>query len=252
MLTKSVLISGITGNVGSACAGFFYGSPDMWDVYGISRFARYKDSETARTQADLTMTRKSLRCDLTDWSDVNYSIDKLARIVGPKSINLVIMAHGVQKLLTFTDGASRLTSGWWDYVINGNLRSAAFLTSALLRTDLLSDDGLIVYCSSIQAYTPRAGRGVYAAAKAGLEAMSKAVAAEIAPRRTVALRLGQLAHTMKGIEFTDEQRAELEKRSFLPWVDELDIAEFCEALYYQKSITGCVIDMDSGHGRNVW
>ena len=224
---KRVLITGATGNIGQACV--VYADSLQWLIRGVSRHG----SDDPRIDA----------ADLSRWDVVNYWT------YCQQPFDLVIMAHGVQIPAT----VEHLTEDVWQAVLSNNLSSAVALTHTLKCHEKLTDDSLIVYCSSIQAYTPRAGRGAYAAAKAGLEAFGKVVAAELAPQtRVISLRLGQLTETMAGIEFPVEERVKLESRMLLPWVMPTDVAKLIWALYEQKSMTGCVIDVDSGHGRNVW
>jgi NAD(P)-dependent dehydrogenase (short-subunit alcohol dehydrogenase family) len=147
-----------------------------------------------------------------------------------------------------------MTEDDWLSIWYDNTSSCIGLTQALVKEQKISRGGLIVYCSSIQANTPRKGRGLYAASKAALEAFGKTVAVELADQgiRCVTLRLGQLTETMGGVVFGAEERSRLEQRALLPWVDPGDVAKLCFDLYEQKSLTGTVIELDSGHGRNVW
>lgn len=70
----------------------------------------------------------------------------------------------------------------WDEIVDGNLRSA-YLTarSALPLLERSERDPAIVTVSSGLAYAPLPGFGPYAAAKAGLVALTKALAIESAP-----------------------------------------------------------------------
>lgn len=217
----NVLIAGATGNVGQACVKRY--ETVGWQVKAIST-------------SDV---------DLTNW----YSTDTFVHSL-PAKYDLVVMAQGTQAKYLLKD----LDHKSWFHIVGNNLESAASLTSALMNHNKIAPNGLVVYCSSIQATQPRAGRGAYAAAKAGLEGLSRAVAVELKDihARTVTLRLGQMTAQMKGIEFDNETAQALRARCFLPWVSPESIADFIASLYRLTFITGEVIEITSGQALNVW
>jgi len=221
----NVLVTGATGNVGKAVVA--HAKKLNWHATRVSR--RGDDG--------------AIGVNLSSWPVADFLCRKVPQV------DLVVMAHGVQVPTEIID----VTETQWKTIIDTNLMSCVALTQALLKNEKLNEGALIVYCSSIQAFTPRRGRGLYAIAKSGLEALCRTAAVELAPEvRAVALRLGQLTKTMGGVEFSQEERERLEIRAMLPWVAPDDVAKLCFNLYEQKSLTGCVIDLDSGHGRNVW
>lgn len=75
----------------------------------------------------------------------------------------------------------QVTEHFWDGIHSVNLRGAFFAIQAAL--PLLRDGGAIVITGSIGSITPVPGNVVYAAAKAGLRAMSRILAKELLPRR---------------------------------------------------------------------
>lgn len=221
-----ILVTGATGNIGTECMSIV---DSCDDIIGV---ARHNNGNGA-----------ILTVDLSDW----YAVDRF--VIDQDSFDLVIMAHGVQEPISLRD----VTVNDWNTIVNNNLASCVALTTALVRHNKLRDNSLIVYCSSIQATHPRAGRGLYAIAKAGVEALCKIAAVELAPRtRTVALRLGQLTQLMKGIDIPAQALESMRARSQMPWVDPVDVAYFCLQLYDQPSLTGSVIDLSSGHELNIW
>lgn len=167
-----------------------------------------------------------------------------------ENFDIVFMAHGVQKPRTLYT----MEEDDWFEILQGNLSSSIGLTQVLVKENKVNDGGLFVYCSSIQATAPRMGRGLYGACKAGLEGFSKSVAVELAPKgiRSVALRLGQLTKTMNNVKFSKDEESKLKTRSLLEWVNPNDVAALVYNLYWQKSLTGTTIELDSGHGRNIW
>ena len=221
-MTRNVLITGANGNLGLACLEQFDIPND--EPLGISRY----------------------EVELTNPFSVAAFLHALSK---DHQFDLIIMTHGTQQTCTIEN----YSMADWDIIIGNNLQSSIILTSELVKQSKLATGSLIVYCSSIQASHPRKGRFLYGVAKAGLETLAKAVHAELAPQtRAVTLRLGQMEQLMGDMEFTDKQRQAIEHKTPLPWVSFEETARLIDALYYQKSLSGVVIPVDSGHPLSVW
>lgn len=78
---------------------------------------------------------------------------------------------------------SETPTSYFDDVIQGNLRSTFLATKAV--APLITDGGAIVLCSSGLGQFIRPGFGPYAASKAGVIALTKTFALELAPRLRV-------------------------------------------------------------------
>jgi 3-oxoacyl-[acyl-carrier protein] reductase len=77
-----------------------------------------------------------------------------------------------------------LTEAGWDEVLALNLKSAVFCVQAVAPSMIERRTGAIVNVGSIAGHNGGGpGAGAYAAAKAGLMAMTKSVAKELAPHR---------------------------------------------------------------------
>lgn len=220
----SALITGINGNVGKACKQWL--SAHEWSVLG-DIYGRDKG-----------------KINLVDWKEVNKSLSHASMF------DLVVMAHGVQIPANLT----MLDADNWQQVIDNNLTASAVLTSALLRYSCLAPGGLIIFFSSIQATQPRAGRGAYAAAKAGVEDLMRATAVEVGSfsARAVAIRAGQMTEAMENIKFSQDQLDYIGKKMPLGLVDPLAIAQLIDNLYHMPYITGEVIEVSAGHNLNIW
>ena len=73
------------------------------------------------------------------------------------------------------------TQVWeWEDLINSNLRGPYFLVQALLE-DLKTGGGSVINIVDIYARRPLSNHGVYVISKAGLEMMTKSMAAELGP-----------------------------------------------------------------------
>lgn len=228
------LITGCTGNLGRATIELLLSNG--WEVIGASRTKDPAQNDTGMYRA--------VRVDLADPDEISQFI--------PRSLpfDLVVMTHGTQHGVLIGDAAFE---SWYYEVVDNNLTSAVHLTNHLIFNHQLNPGALIVYCSSIHATQPRQSRIPYAIAKGGLESLVRGVAVEGAPNiRAIGLRLGQLNGFMKGIVFSPEQFKSITDKLLLPPVRCENIARFCLELYHQTEMTGCIIDMDSGHSLRIW
>jgi NAD(P)-dependent dehydrogenase (short-subunit alcohol dehydrogenase family) len=237
---KRILITGITGNLGRAAAKYF--GDEGWEVDGVSRSASLLHP-AARGIKGVQMN-SVFPVDLANWTETENYIQSRE-----SEYDIVFMTHGTQQKVLI----SEFNWGNFEDIIGNNLNSAAILSMALMRYDKLNPSALVVYCSSIQASQPRAGRGLYAIAKSGLEALTRTMAVELAPEgRAIALRLGQMESTMKGITFTPEDEKAIREYTPLPWVSFEDTARLVLNLYAQPSISGEVIEISSLHKFGIW
>jgi len=81
-----------------------------------------------------------------------------------------------------SDGVTETPVHEWDEVLDGNLRSAYLFARRVVPLLRRGTDSALVHVSSALGVNTRAGYGHYAAAKAGLIALTKAIAREEAPQ----------------------------------------------------------------------
>ncbi len=106
--------------------------------------------------------------------------------------------------------AMRMKDEEWDLVMNVNLTAAFRLSRAALKGMMSRRYGRIISIASIVGVTGNAGQANYAASKAGMIAMSKSMAQEIASRNITVncIAPGFIASAMTAV-LTDEQKAKI-------------------------------------------
>lgn len=114
--------------------------------------------------------------DVNDILESNKIIENIMKERG--RIDILINNAGITK----DNLAIRMKSDAWTDVLNTNLSAVFRLSQVILKGMLQVKYGRIVNISSVVAHTGNVGQANYASAKAGLEAMSRVLAAEVASR----------------------------------------------------------------------
>jgi len=116
------------------------------------------------------------QCDVGDESSVAAFFDQATRELGP--VDILVNNAGVVRdaHLVFLDSAR------WQEVMNVNLNAAYYCVRAVVRSMLLRRWGRIINVSSPSARMPLAGQAAYAASKAGLEGLTRALSRELASK----------------------------------------------------------------------
>ena len=116
-------------------------------------------------------------CNLGDTADVDELVKKAEAAAGAP-IDILVNNAGITRDNLFM----RMKDEEWDQVIAVNLTAAFRLSRAVLRGMMKKRWGRIITITSVVGVTGNPGQGNYAAAKAGLIGMTKALAAEVASR----------------------------------------------------------------------
>jgi len=118
---------------------------------------------------------EAVRCDVTQWDEVQAAVDSARRVFG--RLNVVINCAGILR-------ASRIeetSEADWNQVLQVNLTGAFLVTKAALRAMREQGGGSIVHIASRMAIRVKEGHGAYAAAKAGILQLTQMAALEGAP-----------------------------------------------------------------------
>jgi 3-oxoacyl-[acyl-carrier protein] reductase len=138
----------------------------------------------------------------------------------------------------------------FDQVINTNLRGSYLVTKAFLKSMLKSRKGSIVNITSIIGQTGNAGQANYAASKAGTEAFSRSMAAEVSSRgiRVNCVAPGFIATEMTHILSEDVKKQILAKIPLERIADPEEVAYAVAFLLGDESkyITGQTLNVNGG------
>ena len=164
---KTVVVLGGNSGIGLAAARAFQAEGARVAITGRNK----------QTLAQLAAASGMLavRSDISSVADTRAAMARIAEQL--HGIDVLFVNAGVGGFVTVPE----VTEAFWDSVHGVNLRGAFFAVQAALPH--LRDGGSIVITGSIGAVLALPGNAVYAAAKAGLRAVARILAAELLPRR---------------------------------------------------------------------
>ena len=191
------------------------------------------DGEAIAVQADVSQPEQvdqMIKQVMTAWS----TIDILVNNAGVTQDRLMI----------------RMSPDDWDPVVDVNLRGAFLCTQLVLSQMVKKRSGRIINISSIVGITGNPGQANYAASKAGLIGLTKALAREVASRNITvnALAPGYIATSMVEKVSEEVQEKILDRIPMGRFGTPEDVAEAVTFLCSEGAgyITGQVIVIDGG------
>ena len=192
---KTVLITGASGGIGGEIARTLHRAGATVALSGT------RVAPLQALSAELCDRVHVLPCDLSDEDEVTALPKQANEAMG--SVDILINNAGV----TRDNLLMRMSDDEWASVLAINLTSTMRLCKGVLRGMMKARWGRIVNISSIVGATGNPGQANYAASKAGLVAMSKSLAYEVATRGITVncLAPGFIATAMTE-KLTDEQK----------------------------------------------
>ncbi|MGS1017497.1 3-oxoacyl-[acyl-carrier-protein] reductase [Allosphingosinicella humi] len=167
----TALVTGASGGIGSAIAKALAGQGARLAVSGSNA------EKLEAFRAELGGDHVALVCNLSDAAAVDALVPQAVEALGGK-LDILVNNAGV----TRDNLAMRMKDEEWDQVIRVNLEAAFRLARAALKPMMRARFGRIVSITSVVGATGNPGQANYAASKAGLVGMSKALAQEVASR----------------------------------------------------------------------
>lgn len=182
-----------------------------------------------------------LACNLSDLDAVDKLVPAAEQALG--GLDILVNNAGMTRDNLFM----RMKDEEWDEVLAVNLTASFHLTRAALRGMMRQRFGRIIGISSVVGVVGNPGQGNYAASKAGLIGMNKALAYEVASRNITvnSIAPGFIASAMTD-ELNDEQRATILAR--VPSGRMGTAAEVAAATIFLASTEAAYI---TGHTLNV-
>jgi len=167
---RRALVTGASGGIGSAIAQSLHAQGATVAISGTRQEALAALAEKLGGRSHI------LAADLADAEAVDNLVDRAEQVMG--GLDILVNNAGLTR-----DGLSmRMSDADWEIVIRVNLEAAFRLSRAALRSMMRQRFGRIIGITSVVGVTGNAGQANYAASKAGLIGMSKAMAQEVAKR----------------------------------------------------------------------
>ncbi|SDC90806.1 3-oxoacyl-ACP reductase FabG [Ruegeria marina] len=167
---KNALVTGASGGIGGAIARALHQAGATVALSGTRVEPLQALAEELGERAHV------LPCNLSDPAAVEALPKQAAEVMG--SVDILVNNAGITRDNLFM----RMSDDEWQSVIDVNLTATMKLCKGVLRGMMKARWGRIVNISSVVGAIGNPGQGNYAASKAGVIGMSKALAYEVASR----------------------------------------------------------------------
>ena len=167
---KTALITGATGGIGEAIAKALHGQGAVVALSGTRKAALDEMKERLKERVHV------FTCDLAKPEEVERLVPDAEAAMG--TLDILINNAGVTR-----DGlAMRMKDTDWAEVVEVNLTAGFKLARAAMRGMMKRRFGRIIGITSVVSITGNAGQANYAASKAGMTGLTKALAQELGSR----------------------------------------------------------------------
>jgi 3-oxoacyl-[acyl-carrier protein] reductase len=167
---KTALVTGATGGIGGAIARALAAQGARVAVSGT------RVDVLEALVGELGNGAVALPCNLSDMASVEALVPAADAALG--QVDILVNNAGITRDNLFL----RMKDEEWEQVISVNLTASFRLMRAAVKGMMRRRNGRIISIGSVVGTTGNPGQGNYAASKAGLIGMSKALAAEVASR----------------------------------------------------------------------
>jgi len=238
---RVVLVTGANRGIGAAIAAWFLARGD--------RVAATYRASAPKAPADASDRYLPVHCDVTEPADVEAAFSEVEAAWGPVEV-LVANAGITQDALLL-----RLNEADWQAVIDTNLTGCFRVAKRAVAKMLRLHRGRIIFISSVGGFIGATGQANYAASKAGLVGLARALAREVASREiTVNVVAPGLVATDMVFALGEERIEQL--RALVPLGRAGTPDEVAEAVGFLASegaryVTGAVVPVDGGLGMGM-
>ncbi len=203
-----------------------------------------KATKTAQEIEALGRKALVLELDVTDYAKLTESVNKILDKF--KKVDILVNNAGITK----DNLLLRMSDAEWDAVLNVNLKGTFNCTKAVSRLMIKQRYGKIINIASIIGIIGNPGQANYAASKAGIIALTKTAAKELASRN---INVNAVAPGFIQTEMTSKLPEELKQKmqEAIPlgrFGSPVDVASVCVFLASEDAsyITGQTIIVDGG------
>lgn len=239
MEQRTAVVTGASGGIGfEICRRLsFLG----YKIIGITRTQenvlqeKFKDLQNQNFEHECYSADISVTSDLVAFA--NYLNGKKIKI------NILVNCAGFSKIIPHKNLAA-LTDDFFDEILKVNLRSV-YATIRELYNLLDFNDSLIINVSSAAAIRTGGSNLAYAAAKSGLESLTRNLALTLAPTRVISICPGVVDTGF--IDISSDYISNVARNTPLKRIATTkDVADTVEACLNLKFITGSSILLDGG------
>ncbi len=238
---KVALITGGARGIGKSIAMVF--SREGADIV-IADVNLDSAAKTASEIEGLGRKAMALELDVTDYAKVEEGVNKILDKFG--KVDILVNNAGITK----DNLLLRMSQADWDTVINVNLKGTFNCIKAASRPMVKQRSGRIISIASIIGLMGNWGQANYAASKAGIIALTKTVAKELASRNinANAVAPGFIQTDMTAKLPEDVKKKMMEAIPMAKLGTPEDVANVCLFLASEESgyITGQTITVDGG------
>lgn len=239
-MSKTAIVTGGSRGIGAAIV-------EMLVKEGYNVVINYNKSEEIAKKMKEEFTSKGYTVE-TFKADVSKreEVKKLVEFTTEKFKNIDVLINncGISQTKLFTD----ITDEDWQNMINTNLNSAFYMCQEVVPNMIHNKKGSIINISSIWGITGASCEVHYSVAKAGVDALSKALAKELGPS---GIRVNSIApgivDTDMNKHLNEEEIKEIEDEIPLCKIGNVhDIAKCVKWLIEDEYTTGQVISVNGG------
>jgi len=238
---KNAVVTGAAAGIGKAIALTFAQEGARVAVCDLDHENAEKTTEEIRSAGGVAHAYET---DVSDWKNVNEVIEKI--LVEFEAIDILVNNAGI----TRDNLIIRMSNEEWNDVLNVNLKGVFNFTKAVAPTMLRRRAGKIISIASVVGIMGNAGQANYAASKAGIIGLTKALAKEFAPRGVSvnAIAPGFIKTRMTEALTEQQKSALLSRIPFARLGEPEDVARTALFLASHLSdyITGQVLVVDGG------
>ena len=176
--------------------------------------------------------------------DVQKDIEKILNEVDGMFPTIDLLINNASTF--YPTPIDEISEDHWEKLIGSNLKGPLFLIHGL-KNQLKKSQGSIINITDTNLTKGVANYSIYSAAKAGLEAITKGLARELAPEIKVnAIAPGAILEP-PDVSWSEEQKNKvIENIPLKRMGSEKDISNAVKFLSYSKYITGQIIKVDGG------